>query len=288
MRFAYIAAEKAQHHITTLCRNLRVSPSGYYAWACRPRSAHAQQDEILRVQIRASFTASRQTYGSPRVHRDLRDLGHRVSRKRVVRLMQAEHLRGRAPKRFKVTTQSDPTATVPANLLAREFVAEAPNQRWVGDTTECVVGERGRLYLAVLIDLYSRMVVGWAISATNDRHLTLRALESALLRRGPVTGLLHHTDQGTTYTSEAYQARLAQAGMVPSMSRRGDCYDNAVSESFFATLKTELGEHFGSFAEARMHLFDYIEVFYNQRRRHSTIGLVSPAVYERQWVTQAA
>ena len=202
--------------------------------------------------------------------------------------MQLDGLRARPRKRFKVTTVSDPQQAVAGNVLDRQFVANAPNQRWAGDTTECVVGENGRLYLAVLLDLHSRFVVGWAIGAANDRHLTLRALEMALARRGAVAGLLHHTDQGTTYTSEAYQARLTHAGIVSSMSRRGDCLDNAVSESFFSTLKSELGERFGSFAEARMQLFDYIEVFYNQRRRHSTLGQISPAAFERKWATQAA
>jgi len=173
---------------------------------------------------------------------------------------------------------------VAANLLDRQFTAEAPNQRWVGDTTEFVVGESGKLYLAAILDLYSRFIVGWAISAVNDRHVTIRALEMALKRRGPDAGLLHHSDQGSTYASEDYQDVLDAHGITCSMSRRGNCHDNAVMESFFSTLKTELADRFPSFSEAKMELFDYIEPFYNQRRRHSTLGQISPAAFERQAV----
>ena len=160
----------------------------------------------------------------------------------------------------------------------------APNQRWVGDTTEFVIGESGKLYLAAILDLYSRFIVGWAISAVNDRHLTIRALEMALKRRCPDAGLLHHSDQGSTYASEDYQDVLDAHGITCSMSRRGNCHDNAVMESFFSTLKTELADRFPSFSEAKMELFDYIEPFYNQRRRHSTLGQISPAAFERQAV----
>ena len=190
------------------------------------------------------------------------------------------HARGRT--RVTGTTVSDPALPVAANLLDRQFTAEAPNQRWVGDTTEFVIGESGKLYLAAILDLYSRFAVGWAVSAVNDRHLTIRALEMALTRRGPDAGLLHHSDRGCTYASEDYQAILEARGLTCSMSRRGDCYDNAVMESFFSTVKSELADRFGSFGEAKMELFDYIEVFYNQRRRHSTLGQISPAAFERR------
>jgi transposase InsO family protein len=265
-----------------MCQLLGVSASGYYAWCRRPKSAHARRDEQLRVRIRASFEASQQRYGSPRIHRDLLEEGVRVSRKRVIRLMQQDDLVARRRKRFKCTTMSDHHHPVAANVLDREFTADAPNRRWVGDTTEFVIGESGKLYLAVLLDLYSRFVVGWALSAINDRHLTLKALATALKRRCPDIGLLHHSDQGCTYASEDYQRMLDAHGITCSMSRRGDCHDNAVMEAFFSTLKTELVDRFESCGVAKMELFDYIEVFYNQRRRHSTIGYVSPAQFERQ------
>jgi putative transposase len=268
--------------IATMCQLLGVSASGYYAWSRRPTSAHARRDEQLRVRIRASFEASKQRYGSPRIHRDLLEEGERVSRKRVIRLMQEDDLVARRRKRFKCTTMSDHHHPVAPNVLAREFTADARNRRWVGDTTEFVIGESGKLYLAVLLDLYSRFAVGWALSAVNDRHLTLKALEMALQRRCPDTGLLHHSDQGCTYASEDYQAVLEANGITCSMSRRGNCYDNAVMESFFSSVKSEVADRFDSTGEAKMELFDYIEVFYNQRRRHSTLGQISPAAFERR------
>lgn len=267
MRFARIQTEKTAVPVVTLCRVLGVSCSGYYAWQRRPESPHARRDRELRVRVKASFEASR---------------------KRVVRLMQEEGLKARARKRFKCTTMSDHDQPVAANLLNREFHAEAPNQRWVGDTTEFVIGESGKLYLAVILDLFSRFVVGWAISAINDRHLALRALDMALKRRCPGAGLLHHSDQGSPYASEDYQAVLEGQGIACSMSRRGNCYDNAVMESFFSTVKSELGDRFDSCGEAKMELFDFLEVFYNQKRRHSTLGQISPAAFERARVTQAA
>ena len=261
---------------------LGVSASGFYAWKSRPESAHSRQDRRLRVLVRSSFEASRGRYGSPRIHEDLIELKVRVGRKRLVRLMQEDGLVARKRKRFKSTTMSDHDQPIAANLLARRFEADQPNQRWVGDTTEFVVGSSGKLYLAAILDLYSRFIVGWAISAVNDRHLTIKALEMALKRRGPGAGLLHHSDQGCTYASEDYRAILEAREITCSMSRRGNCHDNAVIESFFSTLKSELREHFDSCGEAKMELFDYIEVFYNQRRRHSTIGQISPSEFERR------
>jgi putative transposase len=219
----------------------------------------------------------------PRIHRDLiEDHQERVSRKRVIRLMEEDGLKARVRKRFKCTTMSDHDQPVAANLLDRQFTAEAPNQRWVGDTTEFVIGESGKLYLAAILDLFSRFVVGWAVSAINDRHLTLKALQMALKRRCPDAGLLHHSDQGSTYASEDYQRVLDAHGITCSMSRRGDCYDNAVMEAFFSSLKSELAVRFESCGQAKMELFDYIEVFYNQRRRHSTLGQISPAEFEKR------
>jgi transposase InsO family protein len=286
--FAWIAAEKADFPITKLCQYLQVSTSGFYASRDRPESAHAQTDRRLRVLVRASFDESRQRYGSPRIHEDLIAQEERVSRKWVIRLMQEDGLEARARKRFKSTTMTDHDQPVAANLLARRFEAPGPNQRWVGDTTEFVIGGSGRLYLAAVLDLFSRFVVGWAVSAVNDRHLAIRALAMALKRRCPDAGLLHHSDQGSPYASEDYQTILEARGITCSMSRRGNCYDNAVVESFFSTVKSELRDRFDSCGEAKMELFDYIEVFYNQRRRHSTLGQISPAAFERRAMIQAA
>ena len=268
--------------IATMCQVLGVSASGYYAWSRRPESAHTQRDRQLQVLVRASFEASKHRYGSPRIHEDLLEQDARVSRKRVIRLMQADGLKARARKRFKCTTMSDHDQPVAANLLDRQFTADAPNRRWVGDTTEFVIGDSGKLYLAAILDLFSRFVVGWAVSAVNDRHLTLKALGMALRRRGPDAGLLHHSDQGCTYASDDYQRMLDASGIACSMSRRGNCYDNAVMESFFSSVKSETADCFASCGEAKMELFDYIEVFYNQRRRHSTLGQISPAEFERR------
>jgi putative transposase len=286
VKFAWIQMEKASYPLTKLCRWLGVTPSGFYAWQKRPESMHARDDRRLKVLVHASFAESKQRYGSPRIHEDLIEQEEHVSRKRVIRLMQEDGLEARARKRFKCTTMSEHDQPVAANLLDRQFAAAAPNQRWVGDTTEFVIGSSTKLYLAVILDLFSRFVVGWAVSAVNDRHLTIKALEMALKRRGPEIGLLHHSDQGCTYASEDYQAILDARGIVCSMSRRGNCYDNAVMESFFSTVKSELADRFDTYGSAKMELFDYIEVFYNQRRRHSTLGQISPAAFERRAVAE--
>jgi transposase InsO family protein len=236
----------------------------------------------LRVLVRESHERSKRRYGSPRVHRELLQNGVRIGRKRVVRLMQQQQLVARKRRRYKCTTMSNHDQPVAPNLLNRDFVAEAPNQRWVGDTTELYIGEsRTKLYLAAILDLYSRFIVGWAVSAANDRHLCIKALAMALRRRCPDAGLLHHSDQGSTYASEDYQRELIKNGIACSMSRKGNCYDNAVMESWFSTVKSELGESFESDNVATAELFEYIEVFYNQQRLHSSIGYATPAAYER-------
>jgi putative transposase len=282
MKFAWIHTEKAIYPVSKLCRWLGVTPSGYYAWRTRPESAHRRRDRQLKVVIKASFDAHKSRYGSPRIDGDLQDAKEPVSKKRVARLMQEDGLTARPRKRFKHTTMSDHDQPVADNVLDRQFTADTPNQRWVGDTTEFVIGESSKLYLAVILDLFSRFVVGWALSAVNDRHLTLRALDMALKRRCPGAGLLHHSDQGGTYASEDYQQVLEARGIICSMSRRGNCYDNAVMESFFSTVKSELADRFGSYNEAKMEVFDDLEVYYNQRRRHSTLGQISPAEFERR------
>jgi putative transposase len=273
--------------VTILCRCLHVTASGFYAWRRRPESTRSREDRRLSILIQASFTGARGYYGSPRVHDDLLEAKERVSRKRIIRLMQADGLKARVRKRYRGTTMSDHDQPVADNLLQQDFTADRPNQRWVGDTSELRIGEHGKGYLAVVLDLYSRFVVGWAVSAVNNRHLTIKALDMALKRRCPDAGLLHHSDQGSTYASEDYQAVLTAHGITCSMSRRGNCYDNSVMEAFFSTLKSEVGERFPSHAEAKGELFDYIEVFYNQRRRHSAAGRMSPAAFERR-TTHAA
>lgn len=282
MRFAFIA-EEAQLGVARLCRALDVSKAGFYAWRRRPPSAHDKRDELLRVQVREAHARGpkgRRKYGSPRVHRALKKQGIHVGRKRVIRLMQEQGLVGRPKRRFKHTTDSNHGQPVAQNLLARDFTAERPNQRWVGDTTELRTPE-GKLYLAVILDLFSRFVVGWALSAMNDRHVAMKALDMALRRRCPDADLLHHSDQGSTYASEDYQDVLDARGMTCSMSRRGNCLDNAAMESWNSTLKMELGEDFASPAVAKAELFDFIEVFYNQTRLHSTLDYCSPAEFER-------
>jgi transposase InsO family protein len=279
VRFAFIA-EKAELGVTRLCKSLNVSRAGFYAWRVRPPSAHSSADVRLRVLVHEAFEVAHGHYGRPRVHRALRNQGIRVSGKRVTRLMREDQLVGRPPRRYHSTTNSDHGLAVAANILDQVFEASAPNRRWVGDTTELLIPS-GRLFLAAILDLYSRFVVGWAVSAINDRHLTLKALDMALRRRCPDAGLLHHSDRGSTYASEDYQAALADHGIVCSMSRRGNCYDNAVMESWNSTLKFELGERFLSPADAKVKLFNYIEVFYNQERMHSSLDYASPAEFER-------
>jgi len=262
---------------------LGVSTAGYYAWRRRAESSHARDDRRLAVLVRESHERSRRTYGSPRVHAELAARGEHVSRKRVIRLMQEQDLKARVRRRYKCTTMSDHDQPVAANLLARRFEADVPNQRWVGDTTELRIGDSGRLFLAAIVDLFSRFVVGWALSAVNDRHLTIKALEMAVRRRCPDEGLLHHSDRGSPYASEDYQKVLEANGIVCSMSGRGNCYDNAAMESWISTFKFELGERFESYAEAKEKTFDYIEIFYNQRRIHSSIGNIPPAELERRF-----
>jgi len=225
VKFAWIQTEKATYPLAKLCRWLGVTRSGFYAWCQRPESPRAREDRRLKVLVRASFAASKQRYGSPRVHEDLIEQDEHVSRKRIIRFMQEDGLVARVRKRFKCTTMNDHEQPVAANLLDRRFEAPGPNQRWVGDTTEFVVGSSGKVYLAVTLDLFSRFVVGWALSAINDRHVTIKALEMAQKRRCPDAGLLHHSDQGCTYASEDYQAVLDVNGITCSMRRRGNCYD---------------------------------------------------------------
>jgi transposase InsO family protein len=288
VKFAFVEAEKASFPIAFMCRHLGVSPSGFYAWRKRPESPRSWEDRRLSVLVRESHELSRQNYGSPRIHEDLKQAKKiQISRKRVIRLMQQLGLKGKTRRSWVKTTDSRHNLPVAPNLLQRNFEASAPNQRWVGDITYLRSPE-GWLYLAAILDLHSRMIVGWAVSAVIDRHLVIKALNEALRRRAPGVGLLHHSDQGSQYASEDYQDVLEANGITCSMSRRGECYDNAAMESWFGTLKTELGESFEGHADAKRKLFDYIEIFYNQKRRHSSLGYVSPAEFERTQSIQEA
>jgi transposase InsO family protein len=280
VKFAFIDAEKATTPVKVLCRVLGVSRSGFYASQKRPECNHAREDRRLRVLVREAHERSRRNYGSPRIKKALEKQGIPVSRKRVVRLMQLEGIQGKRRRRWTQTTDSQPGVVAAPNVLNREFSPAKPNVSWAGDVT-FLRTPHGFVYLAVVIDLFSRFVVGWAVSAVNDRNLALAALNGALRRRGPGRGLVHHTDQGSPYTSEDYQRVLDDNGIVCSMSRRGNCYDNAAVESFFGTFKTELGEDFESAAHVKTQAFDYIEIFYNQQRMHSALGHESPADYER-------
>ena len=285
MRFAFIAAEKARYPVRVLCRTLAVSRAGFYAWHTRPPAARTQADQRLGVEIQAIHAETRQRYGSPRVHAELRDRGHRVGRKRVARLMRQHGLCGRRRRRYRVTTDSNHPRPVAANVLDRQFAVAAPDTTWVTDITYLWTRE-GWLYLAVMLDLFSRAVVGWALSARlTTQQLAVPALLMALGRRRPPRGLLHHSDRGSQYASADYQRLLTTHGIVASMSRRGNCWDNAVAESFFATMKVELA-HDADWAtreQARGDIFEYLEGFYNGQRRHSALAYASPLTFERQW-----
>ena len=288
MRFVFIAAEKALYPVTVLCEVLGVKTSGYYAWLHRPASPKKIADAQLLVEIKAAMVRGRGAYGSPRVLRELRAHGVRVGKKRIERLMRENGLEARQKRRFVHTTDSRHAHPIAANLLDRDFDPKAANTAWAGDVTYIATGE-GWLYLAVLLDLFSRRVVGWATSSVNDRQLALEALRHAVRTRRPAPGLLHHTDRGSPYASDEYRKALADGGIVASMSRTGDCYDNAVAESFFATLKTEHVDHedFATRATGTASIGDYVERFYNTARRHSHLGYVSPIEFELRSQTAA-
>lgn len=283
MRFAFILAEKALFPITVLCAVLGVSASGFYAWLIRSAapSERARADQQLGVEIAAVHARSRRTYGSPRVLASLRAQGRRVGKKRVERLMRQRGLRGERKRPFRTTTDSRHGDPIAPNLLARDFTAEAPNRVWVTDVT-AVRTREGWLFVAAMVDLFARRVVGWATSETNDTELALAALEGAVRGRRPPPGLVHHSDRGSPYASGRYRAALAAHRMVASMSRKGDCWDNAVAESFFSTLKAELTERtdYATREQARRSIGEYIDGFYNVERRHSFNGYLNPTEYE--------
>jgi putative transposase len=280
MKFAFIAQEVA-FPVETMCRVLGVARSGFYAWKKRPKPARAKSDAQLAVKVAAAHQRSRHTYGSPRVHRELRAQGERVGKKRIERIMREKGIQGRAKRRFKRTTDSKHGGPIAPNILARQFTVAEPNRVWVTDVTAIATGE-GWLYLAPVLDLFSRRIVGWASSENNDTALALDALGKALRARRPRPGLLHHSDRGSPYASDDYRAALRAHHVCPSMSRKGDCWDNAVAESFFASLRAELVDHerFATRRAAINAIADYINNFYNAERRHSHLGYLSPIEFE--------
>jgi putative transposase len=286
VKFAFISAEKAWAPVSVLCRILGVTRSGFYAWEERGPSEQAVDDQKLALEIAAIHKASGETYGSPRVHAELRAKGLEVSRKRVARLMRELGIKSLRKRRFRATTDSGHNLPVADNVLDRKFEVDAPDVAWVTDITY-VWTDEGWLYLAAILDLFSRRVVGLATSERIDRALVIEALRVAVGRRTvPDSGLVHHSDRGSQYASGDYQNALHNLGVVCSMSRKGNCWDNAVAESFFATLKTECiyPRRFATRQEAREEIFRFIEVFYNGRRRHSTLGYVSPMEFEKKFL----
>lgn len=280
MKYAFIEKHRKQHAVRTMCSVLRVSPSGYYDWLKRPESTRSIRHRHLTVKIRKCFQESHETYGAVRIRYDLQDEGECVGKNTVALLMRRAGLVPRPVRRFRVTTDSRNTIASP-NLLTREFDASEANRKWVSDITAIPTRE-GWLYLCIFMDLHSRAVVGWSMSGRMKGELVSDALEMAIERRCPGPGLLVHSDQGSQYTSDDYHRTLKKHGMVSSMSRKGNCWDNAVAESFFHTLKTERTHHekYRNRTHARLSVFEYIEVFYNRSRKHSSLNYQAPLVYE--------
>ncbi len=285
--YRFVECEKATFPVTTMCRVLGISPSGFWAWSKRPPSERARSDANLTGQIRRIHERSRGTYGVPRVHAELAYTGTRCSRKRVARLMREAGLEGVHRRRSVRTTVRDRDAAPAPDLVNRQFGASCPNALWVADITY-VPTWAGFLYVAVVVDTFSRAVVGWSMAGHLRTELILDALDMAIARRRPGAGLVHHSDQGTQYASLAFGRRAREAGISLSMGSVGDCYDNAMAESFFASLETELLDRttFRTRADARLAVFDYIEAFSNPERRHSALGYLSPADFERRYRSQ--
>lgn len=282
MRYAFIAAHAIEFSIVLMCQVLKVSRSGYYAWRGRPESKRDVENRGILENIKSAFKKSRKTYGSPRVHQQLVSEGETCSRGRVARLMSANGIRAKHRRKFVATTDSKHDLPVAENVLGRNFSVVEPNRVWASDITYIPTAE-GWLYLAGVLDLCSRTAVGWSMGDSLERQLVMDALEMAYMRRQPGKGLIHHSDRGSQYASDDYRNLLKGYGMQMSMSRKGDCWDNAPMESFFGTLKKELVHHrrYRTREEARRDIFDYIEVFYNRKRLHSSLGYVSPAQYEQ-------
>jgi len=281
MRYQAMRDHEERVPVRVMCRALAVSPAGYYAWAARPESRRTAAHRRLVTMIRAIHTESRNTYGSPRIHATLQAQGQRIGEHRVARLMRLSAIRAKTVKQWRATTDSAHQYPVVPNTLNRQFAVAHPNQVWAGDITYVWTAE-GWLYLAVVLDLYSRRVIAWGMGSRLTQELATAALTMAMEHRRPTSGVLHHTDRGAQYAATRYREMLAGYGLTASMSRRGNCWDNAVVESFFHTLKTELVYHrrYIPREEARQDIFEWIEVFDNRPRRHSTLGNRSPAEFE--------
>ena len=288
MKYAFIDRERVTYKVTTLCRVLEVTRQGFYAWRTRKPSRRAVRDRQLSARIRVVHAESRRTYGSPRVHAELKAQGESVSRKHVERLMREEELQAKAARKFRATTDSKHGKAVAPNLLKQNFSVDTPNRVWVGDITYLWTAE-GWLYLAVFLDLYSRMVVGWALGTRLDVSLVTTAFNRACVRRRPSPGLIVHTDRGSQYASDTFATLVKDFGALQSMSRKACCWDNAPAESFFHSLKIEAiyGVRFDSRRDMEHQVFDYVERFYNKSRRHSAVGLVSPREFE-EMITRKA
>jgi putative transposase len=281
MKFRFISDHLETFNVGRMCNLLNVSRSGFYAWKKRPECSRRRQNRALEDRIRLLHADSHGIYGAPRIHRDLNEAGVRCGKNRVARIMRNAGIRSRTKKKFKATTNSKHNLPVAPNLLNQKFKVDAPDRVWVGDITY-IWTNQGWLYLAVVLDLFNRQVLGWAAASRMNRQLAINALQVALGKRKPGQGLLHHTDRGSQYASSDYQKILKEHGMICSMSRKGNCYDNAVAESFFARLKSEWVNHqrYLSRKEAIQSLFYYIEIFYNRKRRHSFIDYATPQEYE--------
>ena len=284
MKYAFIRDQQHHHHVSTLCEVLQVSRSGYYDWLDRAESMRVQQDRQLLVHVRRTHLQNRQTYGARKTWRALNDEGIVCGRDRIARLRRTHGIEALRRRRFRTITEHHKTAPPAPDLLERRFTANEPNQIWVGDIT-FIRTRQGWLFLAVLVDLFSRRIVGWAMGGRATEALALQALEMALQRRAPQGEVIHHTDRGAQYAATGYRARMKEAGINPSMNRGKNPRDNAVAESFFSNLKNELVHHrdFRTHDEARAAIFDYMEVFYNRKRIHQSLGYKTPAQFEREW-----
>jgi len=281
MKYAFIASQQGQYPVQLMCRVVGVSSSGYYAWCKRKPSQRTQENKALLEQIRTVFKCSRETYGSPRIQAELNAQGITCSRGRVARLMRQNGLKARCRRRYRVTTKADQHHQVVANVLDRDFTAQQPNQKWLADITY-IDTHQGWLYLATVLDVFSRRIVGWSMQNRMTKSLVIDALRMALGRRDTAHDLLHHSDRGSQYTSVDYQRLLQAYDITVSMSGTGNCYDNAMMESFFATLKTEgVTQRYATRALARHDIFEFIELWYNRQRRHSALGYLSPLAFEQ-------
>jgi putative transposase len=284
VKYAFIRKYSEAHKITRLCELLEVSTSGFYDWFDRPESHRARENKVLTEKIQRSHQASRGIYGSPKIYKDLQEAGEKCGKKRVARLMQVADIKSKMARKFVITTDSKNTMQPAPDLLKRNFTVKARDKAWVSDTTFIATRE-GWLYLAIILDLFSRQVIGWSMSTRNNADIVQDALTMALCNRGKVKDVIVHSDQGSTYASGCYQKQMSDNKLRCSMSRKGECLDNAVAESFFGSLKNELVYHedYRSRVQARQSIFEYIEVFYNRQRRHASLNYMTPVGYEAKY-----